>query len=139
MVIFFIRTQIEYSLGYSTVSIVSFTYFQILYRRTGSVNFFNYKFIFPNQTETQIQILDPTKNSLGHLNMIWNYVSLSIKTNGLNHNGNIFHQNVDRTFARTLERFNTQFYVVPNPVQTYWAEEKPSTFVQDLELRKTKY
>lgn len=36
----------------------------------------------------------------------------------------------------SLERYNTQFYVIPIAIQTYWEKETPSTFIQKLILRK---
>ena len=33
----------------------------------------------------------------------------------------------------------TKLYVIPNPVQRYWASLLPSSFVQDLVLRTTLY
>ena len=122
MVIFFIRTQIEHSLGGSNVLILSFTYFQILYRRTstGSVNFINYKFCF-FQTEQYLKYrfqITP-KNSLGHLNMIWKYAKLSIKTFERPSECSICVLMKNITIMVESVRFHTQVYVVPNHVQMF--------------------
>ena len=142
MVIFFIRMQIEHSLGRSNVLILSFTQFQILYKRTGQ------------------------KRSPVRLYRILNYAKLSIKTFERPSECSICVLMKNITIMVESVRFNTQVYVLPNHVQMsqgiFWSDLKSifevlfglektkfiikkinrtstSTSVQDFKLRKTKY